>query len=86
MFKGYLLYLKLVSLRNKVGGKLNIAIALTLNLYLLNRAAIARKIDFIVDLKYGDIKDQDPIVLLCLVMNFVALFSHMIYRLKPPGY
>lgn len=86
MFKGYLLYLRVAHLRTKLGGKLNIATALAFSLYLLTKAAIARKIDFIADLKYGDITDQDPIVLLCLVMNLIALISHMIFRLKAPGY
>lgn len=86
MFKGYVLFLKVKHLRTKLGGTLNILIANLVSLYLLVKSSQARKIDLIETFKHREFNSLDPIVLLCLVMNFIALFSHIIYRAKSPGY
>jgi hypothetical protein len=86
MFKLYILYLRICHSRAKLGGFLNVIAALSISLYLLVTSAYARKIDIIVDLKHGELSAFDPIVLLCLVMNIIALGSHLLFRLNSPGY
>jgi phosphate starvation-inducible membrane PsiE len=86
MFKPYVLYLKAVHFRDKLGGKLNVIAATLINIYLICASASARKIDFIEDIKHGEFKVFDPILILCLLMNFIALVSHLFYRKLEPGY